>query len=203
MMNKLAKDFGQGLLVLAPIAITFFVAYVVISKLDGWFHLPVPGLGLLVTIVLITAIGHLTRNVFGKRVVQSIEKGMRKLPIVALLYGSLRDLFNAFAGDKRTFNRPVMVDVSPGSGVKLFGFVTCERFSDAQLAHHVAVYLPQSYNFAGNLIVVPRTQIEELDADGAQCMAFIVSGGVSQMDAARTVLDGFQLGSGRRSFTRL
>ncbi len=203
MMNKLAKDFGQGLLVLAPIAITFYVAYLVVSTLDGWFHLPVPGLGLVITLVLITAIGHLTRNVFGRRIVLSIEKGMRRLPVVALLYGSLRDLFGAFAGDKRTFNRPVMVDVSPGSGVKLFGFVTCERFFDPQLANHVAVYLPQSYNFAGNLIVVPRKQIEELDADGAQCMAFIVSGGVSQMDAARTVLDGFQLGSGRRSYTRV
>ncbi|MBC7171672.1 MAG: DUF502 domain-containing protein, partial [Polyangiaceae bacterium] len=100
MMNKLAKDFGQGLLVLAPIAITFYVAYLVISTLDGWFRLPVPGLGLLLTLVLITLIGHLARNVFGRRVVQSIEKGMRRLPVVALLYRSLRDLFNAFAGDK-------------------------------------------------------------------------------------------------------
>lgn len=202
-MNKLAKDFGQGLLVLAPIAITFWVAYLVVSTLDGWFHLPVPGLGLVLTLVLITAIGHLTRNVFGRSVFQSIEKGIRKLPVVALLYSSLRDLFNTFAGDKRTFNRPVMVDVSPGSGVKVFGFVTCERFFDPQLSNHVAVYLPQSYNFAGNLIVVPRSQISELDADGAQCMAFIVSGGVSQLDAARTVLDGYQLGGGRKSYTRV
>jgi uncharacterized membrane protein len=202
-MNKLAKDFGQGLLVLAPIAITFYVAYAVVAALDGWLHLPVPGLGLLIIVVLITAIGHLARNVVGRRVFRSIERGMRKLPVVALLYGSLRDLFNAFAGDKRTFNRPVVVDISPGSQVKLFGFVTCESFDDPQLRGHVAVYLPQSYNFAGNLIVVPRAQIRPLDADGAQCMAFVVSGGVSQMDAARTVLDGFQLGSGRKSVTRL
>jgi uncharacterized membrane protein len=203
MMNKLAKDFGQGLLVLAPLAITFYVAYAVISALDGWLHLPVPGLGLVISLLLITAIGHFARNVVGRRLFKSVEHGMRKLPVVALLYGSLRDLFNAFAGDKRTFNRPVVVDVSPGSNLKLFGFVTCEHFDDPQLRDHVAVYLPQSYNFAGNLIVVPRSQIRILDADGAQCMAFVVSGGVSQMDAARTVLDGYQLGGGRRSNARL
>ena len=73
--------------------------------------------------------------------------------------------------------------------IRVFGFVTCERFDDHRLAGHVAVYLPQSYNFAGNLMIVPRDRVEHVDADSAQFMAFIVSGGVAHMSAARTAID--------------
>ena len=90
-------------------------------------------------------------------------------------------------GDKRSFDKPVMVRVQPD--LRVFGFVTCDRFDDIRLAGHVAVYLPQSYNFAGNLIIVKKEMVEPVDADSAQFMAFIVSGGVAQMNAARTQVD--------------
>jgi len=82
-----------------------------------------------------------------------------------------------------------MVEVIPNSGMKMLGFVTCSRFDDPKLRDHVAVYLPQSYNFAGNMMVVPKDRVERIDADGAQFMAFIVSGGVATMSAAQTVMD--------------
>ncbi len=75
------------------------------------------------------------------------------------------------------------------SGLKVLGFLTSEHFDDPQLAGHVSVYLPESYNFAGNLIVVPREHVHPLDADGAEFMAFIISGGVTDMNAAKTIVD--------------
>jgi uncharacterized membrane protein len=189
-MNQLAKYFAQGLLVIAPIAITVFVVWKVVEIVDGWVHLEIPGLGILITVVIITGVGFIASNVLGRKLFDVIEAGMTKLPVVKLIYGSLRDLFNAFGGDKKSFDRPVIVDASGGSGsVRVLGFVTCERFDDPQLAGHVAVYLPQSYNFAGQMIVVPRTSVRPLDADGAQFMAFIVSGGVSELHGAATVFD--------------
>jgi len=110
--------------------------------------------------------------------------------VVKLLYTSIRDLMGAFVGDKKSFDKPVMVDLTPEQGIKVLGFLTCTSFDDPKLTSYVAVYVPQSYNFAGNLLVVPRSRVQPIDADGAQFMAFIVSGGVAQMNAARTVLDG-------------
>ncbi|MEZ4287146.1 MAG: DUF502 domain-containing protein [Polyangiales bacterium] len=187
-MNKIARSFGQGLLVIAPIAITTAVVWWVVKKLDDLLNAPFPGLGLVMTIIGITAIGYLTRNVVGARIIKGIEKVIQRVPFVYLLYSSLRDLFGAFVGDRRSFDKPVFVEIEPG-GPKFFGFLTCDHFDDAQLKDHVAVYLPQSYNFAGNLVVVPRGRVSRVDADGAEFMAFVVSGGVTTMHGARTLLD--------------
>lgn len=188
-MNKLAKSFGQGLLILAPIAITAYVVWWLVTAVDGLIEVGIPGLGLLIVVVLITLIGFLASNVAGRRALAVVESMMGRVPVVKLLYGSLRDLLDAFVGDKRSFERPVMVEVGADRSIKVLGFMTCERFDDPQLAGHVSVYLPQSYNFAGNLLVVPRDRVKPIDADGAQFMAFVMSGGVAEMNAAQTVLE--------------
>ncbi|MCZ7677373.1 MAG: DUF502 domain-containing protein [Sandaracinaceae bacterium] len=188
-MKTIAKHFLQGLLVFVPIAGSISVVAWVLKKLDGLYPLPVPGLGLAITLVAITLLGFLTSNVVGRKLFEWVEAGMKRLPVVNLLYSSLRDLLGAFVGDKRSFDKPVMVRLLGEGGARVFGFVTCDRFDDVRLEGHVAVYLPQSYNFAGNLIIVRREQVEPVDADSAQFMAFIVSGGVAEMRAARTVFD--------------
>lgn len=186
-MKTLAKNFFQGLIVLVPIVGSVYVVYWILTTLDSLYPLPVPGLGIAVTVVMITLLGALTRNVVGRRVVALIEAAMKRLPLVSIIYTSIRDLLGAFVGDQRSFDKPVMVSVA--DGVRVFGFITCDRFDDVRLAGHVAVYLPQSYNFAGNLMIVPKERVESVDADSAQFMAFIVSGGVAEMSAARTMHD--------------
>ncbi|MFK7992273.1 MAG: DUF502 domain-containing protein [Sandaracinaceae bacterium] len=186
-MKTLAKNFFQGLIVLVPIVGSIYVVWWILTTLDSLYPLPVPGLGIAVTVVFITLLGALTRNVVGRRIVALIEAAMKRLPLVSIIYTSIRDLLGAFVGDQRSFDKPVMVSVA--DGVRVFGFITCDRFDDVRLAGHVAVYLPQSYNFAGNLMIVPRDRVESVDADSAQFMAFIVSGGVAEMSAARTVYD--------------
>lgn len=188
-MKTIAKHFFQGLLVFVPIVGSISVVGWVLKKLDGLYPLPYPGLGIAILLVVIVLLGFLTSNVVGRTVVEWTEAGVKRLPVVNLLYSSLKDLLGAFVGDKRSFDKPVMVRLFGDEGVRVFGFVTCDRFDDVRLAGHVAVYLPQSYNFAGNLLIVRREQVEPVDADSAQFMAFIVSGGVAEMRGAKTVFD--------------
>jgi uncharacterized membrane protein len=188
-MRTLTRSFAQGLLVLAPVAITTWIVWVTVTTLDRWLDTGIPGLGILIAAAGITLIGYLTGNVIGNKLVSWLEAGLQRVPLIRILYNSLRDLLGAFVGQKRKFDKPVAVEINQ-HGLKVLGFLTSERFDDPQLAGHVSVYLPESYNFAGNLIVVPRDRVHPLDADGAEFMAFIMSGGVTDMNAARTVVDG-------------
>ena len=188
-MRTLTRSFAQGLLVLAPVAITTWVVWYTVTTLDQWLDTSIPGLGIVIAAAGITLIGYLAGNVVGTKVLSMLESGMQRVPIIKLLYNSLRDLFGAFVGTKRKFDKPVAVEINK-HGLKVLGFLTSQGFDDPQLAGHVSVYLPESYNFAGNLIVVPRALVHPLDADGAEFMAFIMSGGVTDMNAAKTLIDG-------------
>ena len=188
-MRTLTRSFAQGLLVLAPVAITTWVVWYTVTTLDQWLDTSIPGLGIVIAAAGITLIGYLAGNVVGTKVLSMLESGMQRVPIIKLLYNSLRDLFGAFVGTKRKFDKPVAVEINK-HGLKVLGFLTSQGFDDPQLAGHVSVYLPESYNFAGNLIVVPRGLVHPLDADGAEFMAFIMSGGVTDMSAAKTLIDG-------------
>jgi len=187
-MRTLTRSFAQGLLVLAPVAITIWVVVFSVTTLDEWLDTRIPGLGIIIAAAGITLIGYLTGNVVGTKLVSWLEKGLQRVPLIRILYNALRDLLGAFVGTKRKFDKPVAVELNR-HGLKVLGFLTSEHFDDPQLAGHVSVYLPESYNFAGNLIVVPAERVHPLDADGAEFMAFIVSGGVTDMNAAKTVVD--------------
>ena len=187
-MRTLTRSFAQGLLVLAPIAITLWVVVFTVTTLDEWLDTRIPGLGIVIAAVGITIIGYLTGNVVGNKLLAWLEAGMQRVPLIRILYNALRDLFGAFVGGKRKFDKPVAVEINE-HGLKVLGFLTSESFEDPQLEGHVSVYLPESYNFAGNLVVVPKGRVQPLDADGAEFMAFIVSGGVTAMSAARTTID--------------
>ena len=104
---------------------------------------------------------------------------MSRLPLVKLLYGSIKDLLNAFAGEKKSFNRPVLVKLGPDSSAHVLGFITCDSLLKFGLEEYISVYVPQSYNFAGQLLVFPREQVQPLDTGSADLMTFIVSGGVA------------------------
>ncbi|MGB5311217.1 MAG: DUF502 domain-containing protein [Polyangiales bacterium] len=187
-MRTLTRSFAQGLLVLAPVAITIWVVVFTVTTLDDWLDTGIPGLGIVIAAIGITIIGYLTGTVVGNKLLEWLEAGMQRVPLIRILYNALRDLFGAFVGGKRKFDKPVAVEMNQ-HGLKVLGFLTAEHFDDPQLEGHVSVYLPESYNFAGNLVVVPKERVRPLDADGAEFMAFIVSGGVTAMNAAKTAID--------------
>ena len=82
-------------------------------------------------------------------------------------------------GEKKKFDQPVLVTLIPGSDVKAIGFITRRHMESWGLSDAMAVYLPQSYNFAGNLVVVPKQHVEPLKVPSGDAMAFVISGGVS------------------------
>ena len=178
-MNELTKNFFEGLFLLVPVFVTIMVVLTVFEVIDGWLNIPIPGLGFLITIILITLAGRLASNVFFKGALGSLEKVLTRTPFIKLVYTSLKDLIEAFMGEKKRFDQPVMVTLVPGGHAEAIGFVTRKNMDMFGLENHVAVYFPQSYNFAGNLLVFPKDQVRALDAESSEVMAFIVSGGVS------------------------
>ena len=135
--------------------------------------------GFLVTLGLITLTGRYASTVFVQKMLDMMEGVLIKAPFVKLLYTSIKDLIAAFMGEKRRFDQPVLVSLSPGGHGEAVGFVTRTDLEFLGLLNHVAVYFPQSYNFAGHLLVFPKEQVRPLEAESSEVMAFIVSGGVS------------------------
>jgi len=187
-LKVLVRYFLRGCLVTAPLGLTLYIVWVILSSIDRLLPIGIPGLGLVVTVTLITLIGVLTSNVVGRSVVDIADRLFRRLPLVKLVYSSIKDLVSAFVGDKRRFDVPVAVMLSPGSGAKALGFVTRESLSRLGMPEMVAVYFPQSYNFAGYLLLVPRANLEVLQLPPAEVMTFIVSGGVSGFGVGHSII---------------
>ena len=177
-MRRLLNYFLKGLLVFVPAALTLFTIVIVFTKLDGLLKFPIPGLGLVITVLAITLIGFLASNFIGDRFFALIDRLFTKLPIVKMLYSAIKDVMGAFAGEKRSFDKPAMVELMPG-GAKALGFITRDGLEFLSLSDHVAVYFPQSYNFAGSVLIFPSDRVTPIDIDSSEAMAFVVSGGVS------------------------
>jgi len=176
-VKSLFGYFMKGLLVFIPAALTVVIIVWAIKKFDSLLNLPYPGLGSIITIALITLIGFLASNYFGKKIFSLIDRVFIRLPVVKLLYSSIKDLLLAFAGEKKSFDKPAIVELTSG-GPKVMGFITREDLDFLSLSGHVAVYLPQSYNFAGQVLILPSDRVKPINIHSSNAMAFIVSGGV-------------------------
>ena len=181
-MSRLLNYFLRGLVVVAPLAITIYVCVVIFTTIDGWLRLPIRGIGFLITIVLITLVGFLASSLIARGVFGFFDRMLERLPFVRLLYSSAKDMLNAFVGEKRRFDKPVLVSVSADRAVKVLAFLTSDSLSSLGIADHVTVYMPQSYGLAGHILVVPADRVERINADASQVMAFIISGGVTDVE---------------------
>jgi uncharacterized membrane protein len=176
---RIVKSFLNGLLLVAPIAATLYVVAFVFRTLDGWLDLGIPGLGLLATVAGITLIGFLGSNLLVGPLLDLIERILTRAPFIKLIYTSIRDLMEAFVGDKRKFNQPILVHFMDGTAKP--GFLTQPDLALLGKPDMVAVYLPHSYNFSGNLFFVDANRVEKIDVDSTAYMKFIVSGGVTDL----------------------
>jgi uncharacterized membrane protein len=179
-MRRLPGYFLRGLVIMAPLALTVYVCYSIVTAIDSWLPIAIPGVGFAVTIGLITLVGALGSNVLADSLVGLVDRVLEKLPFVRLLYGTAKDFFEAFAGDKKRFDTAVLVTLYPGVEAKALGFMTRRDVSMFGLADHVAVYLPHSYAFTGQLVLVPAAHVTLVQANSAELMTFIVSGGVTE-----------------------
>ena len=178
-LNELIRNFFEGLFILVPVLVTIYVVFFVFRTVDGMLNIPIPGVGFVLTMILLVIAGRLASNVFFRGALGSLENVLTRTPFIKLVYTSIKDLIEAFMGEKKRFDQPVLVTLMPEGHAQAIGFVTRKSLEMFNLADHVAVYFPQSYNFAGHLLVFPRDQVQALNAESSEVMAFVVSGGVS------------------------
>lgn len=181
-MTRLLNYFLRGLVVVVPLALTVYVCFVIFATIDSWLSLPIRGVGFLLAIVLITLVGVVASSIVTRQVLGAVDKMFDRLPFVRLFYSSAKDMLNAFVGEKRRFDKPVLVSLSADGAVRVLAFLTSDSLASLGVADHVTVYMPQSYGFAGHIIVVPAARVQRLEADAAGVLAFILSGGVTQVD---------------------
>jgi uncharacterized membrane protein len=176
-MKTITRYFFEGLIVILPTAATIYFVYLIFIKIDGLFNFTIPGIGFLLTLGLILIVGFIASNIFTKGLTNLLERIFSRLPLVKLIYNSIKDLIEAFVGDKKKFNKPVLVEAG---GIEILGFITEENLDLLGEKNKVAVYIPQAYNFAGNLIVVDSSRVKLLNASAEEVMTFIVTGGLSR-----------------------
>lgn len=183
--RKLLRYFVQGLLILAPITITFYFLYWLFDKVDSILRplVNIPGLGFLIIIVFVLLVGYISTNLFVGGVLGLFDSWLERTPGVKFIYTSVKDFFEAFAGDKRKFDKPILVSVF-AEDVWLVGFLTNEDMHRFDLgAEFVSAYVPQGYNIAGQVYLVKRDRVKRLQDMGASdAMKFAVTGGVVQID---------------------
>jgi uncharacterized membrane protein len=143
----------------------------------------IPGLSLLIVFLLVAALGFTGQTIIARPFKKLVNHLINKAPLVKVIYSSIRDLLSAFVGKEKKFNQPVLVKVNTISELEKLGFITQEDVSKLDVeGDKVAVYFPHSYNFSGELFIVPSEHVKKIDAPPADVMKFIVSGGVANYE---------------------
>lgn len=178
--KRIISYFLRGLLFITPVAVTLYIIFQTILFLDNLIPVPLPGIGIVMVLALITFVGYLASLFFAQPFFDWFERGLIKIPLVNLIYTSIKDLMGAFVGDKKKFSSPVKVQLSD-TFIRL-GFITQEDMSIVGEPGMVAVYFPHSYNVSGNVFLVPKDKVTPLlDVKSSDVMKFMVSGGVSPL----------------------
>ena len=199
--KKLLQYFFQGLIIIAPLGITLYAVWWLFTTVDN--ILPniihslfpqllgtdgegelkrIPGLGFIVAILIVLIVGRVSSSFVMSRLVDLLDSLLERTPGIKFIYKSVKDFLEAFTGNKRKFDKPVLANVD-GPGIWRLGFITQESAADFQMAAYCVVYIPLSYALTGVTYFVPKEKIKILEhISSAEAMKFAVSGGVSEVD---------------------
>ncbi len=189
--RKILYYFFQRLLYIAPVTLTIWgliaifgwIDGLLIDYLDTLLQKHIPGLGIIVLLVTITLFGFLGSTILFKPFMAYLDTLLSKVPFIKLIYTAIKDLVSAFVGQKKRFTEPVLVKVGKGYELEKIGFVTNKDLSFLGVPDQkVAVYLPHSYAWSGNLFIVPAEHVQPLHASAAEVMKFIISAGVTNLE---------------------
>ena len=198
--KRLFQYFLQGLLIVAPIAITFWAIASVFGFIDG--ILPnlihsvfpslmedaqgnirhIPGVGFVLVISMVLLIGYVSSSYIFTKIVDVFDRVLEKTPGIKFVYSTLKDFFEAFAGEKKKFTNNVLANVDDND-VWRIGFITQDDMTEFGFKDYVAVYVPMAYSVAGNVYIIPKERVKAItNISAAQSMKFAVSGGVTDVD---------------------
>ncbi len=201
--KRLLQYFLQGLIVLAPIGITLWVVLGLFSFVDD--ILPniihsiapnyltkdaqgnlnkIPGMGFIIVVGMVLFVGWISSLFVVGRLVEVLDAVLEKTPGIKFIYSSVKDFLEAFAGNKKKFDKPVLVNVD-APDVWRVGFITQQNNQGFGLKDHVTVYVPHSYAISGITYLVPRERIRLLEnLSASEAMKYTVSGGVTDVQEA-------------------
>jgi len=198
--RKLFKYFLQGLIILAPITITFWAVLSLFNWVDSilpdFIHrlFPrlaldengnprhIPGLGFILVMVIVLGVGYVSSSFIVSKLVELFDNILEKTPGIKIIYSTIKDFFEAFAGNRRKFDRAVLVSIE-ALDVWRIGFITHEELTEFGLQEYISVYIPQSYAFAGHLYFVKKERVRVItDITSTDAMKFAISGGVTNID---------------------
>jgi uncharacterized membrane protein len=184
-LRSVIRYFVQGVLVLAPISITAWLLYYLFEKVDGILrpYVNIPGLGFVIIIVFVLLVGWISSTIVVTSILNLFDHWLERTPGVKFIYSSTKDFFRAFAGDKKKFDKAVLINVF-SEDVWIIGFLTDAEMDKFEMgAEHVSVYVPQAYNFAGQLYILPRNKVKKIShLTSGDAMKYAVTGGVVHID---------------------
>lgn len=181
-LKTLFRYFVQGVIILAPITITAYILYVVFDWIDSLLRpalFTTPGIGFLLIIAFIIFIGWLSSYFIMESVINFFDHWLERTPGIKLIYKAIKDFFQAFAGDKKKFTKAVLANVF-NNDVWIVGFLTDDEMDKFNMGHDmVGVYVPQAYNFAGQLYILPKERVKPIEnLTPGDAMKYTVTGGV-------------------------
>lgn len=192
--GKILQYFLQGVLVTAPLAITIYVIYWFVSAVDNLIPVFTTkdasgqvinrnyGSGFVILIIALVVIGYLSSNFITSRIFNLFDGWLERTPGIKFIYSSVKDFFEAFAGNKRKFNKAVLINIH-GPEVWQIGFVTDEDVPQLGLENYITVYVPMSYSFAGSTYIVPATKVRPIEHISAgEALKYTISGGITEID---------------------
>jgi len=198
--RKLFQYFLQGLIILAPITITIWAVTSLFDAVDSILPsliekiapnlmpndsagnpIKLPGAGFILVLLIVILVGYISSSFIVGRMVELFDKILERTPGIKIIYSTVKDFVEAFAGNKRKFTKSVLVTID-GNDVWRIGFITQEELDQFGMQDYVAVYVPQSYAFAGHLYIVKKDRIRLLtDISSSDAMKFAISGGVAEI----------------------
>lgn len=193
-MSKIRRYFITGLLIILPVYITFYLLFIIFKLIDGFwgklinlylkkhFGFIIPGIGFIISVTAILAIGFIAAHFFGKGFFRTIERWFLKFPFIRQIYPSAKQIVNFFASkDRPSFKKVVLVEY-PSKGIWSVGFVTNEGLMEAEektgeeLIHVFIASTPSP--FSGYLVLIPKDEVKFLDISIEEGIKLIVSGGI-------------------------
>jgi uncharacterized membrane protein len=183
LLSGLLGYFMRGLLLVVPFALTIYIISLALNFIDGLIGIKIPGLGITILLTSITFFGYLGSTLLVKSVFDLTENLIIRLPFINTIYSSLKELTSAFVGNKKKFDKPVLVTMNREAQLHKLGFVTQQDLKAINLPGSIAVYVPHSYNFSGDLFILPKEAVTAVDISSTEIMKFIVSGGVAGLQS--------------------
>ncbi len=207
-LHRLRTSFLTGLVVVAPIGLTIWLLWTIVSFVDAqvvpllpeplrdWVDIGVPGVGVVIFVVFTAVVGYFAKNLFGRQIIRLGESWVERMPVVRSIYNAVKQITETiFTQSKASFQKACLVEY-PRRGIWSIAFISTDTKGEipgrAGEPDMVSVFLPTTPNpTSGFLLFVPRADVRILDMTVEEAAKLIISAGlVAPPEKEATALPG-------------